>query len=523
MSSIDSTSHATIAPSLSTWALRGIALLFALAMGLYGVVALDTGYVNFKGSGNAEVVAQRLELRQSADSGTPLPATATITEHSGMGLAALAAVTPPHYAYGSQGLSEPLVHYAEMPTSHGYMLALHNTMGGLLMLFGALQFWPALRRRYPRWHRAFGMVYVGAAVVGMLAAMTYLVLTPVARIYDQFTFTIGLWLLAIGVLSSVGLSMHHLRRREIAQHQAYMAISYGFLLTAPLQRYGWMLLGVWQPELRQLEANYAVTAWLIPFSFLVGYGIFTSNRLLQARKPIAVMARAPQAFPQAMALGRWLAWLLLPALGAGFIALLHHFLLAPGLSAYVGDSATIPAGVLALDQAVIGNHLPSRLLFVAAGGGSLLLGVWLVWGSFLRQQPVPVVLGWGLVAGSAAAGLVMGYWGLHMGMPSFATLAGGATWLCGAAICLGLAAALAWALQAGEAAWVREWSLFTVLTLLGVPAFYLNFPVLLLITPPEYIESGHAFRLASYGQWFLLLAAFVYSAYSPATQERFAR
>lgn len=508
---------------IRVWALRSLAFLFASGMALYGVIAINTGYVNFKGSGNVEVAAQRLEMRHSVEAGETSKAAERVVEHSGLGIASFAAATSPKYAYGEQGLSEPLVHYAEMPASHGYVLSLHNTMGGLLMLFGALQFWPALRRRYPRWHRAFGMVYVGAATVGMLAAMTYLVLTPVARIYDEFTFVVGLWFLAIGVLLSIGMSMYHLRRREIAQHQAYMAISYGFLLTAPLQRYGWILIGIWQPDARQLEGNYAVTAWLIPFSFLVGYGIFTVNRLFQERKPAALMARAQLGFPRAQALGRVLSRVLLPLLVLAIFALLKHYLLTPGLTSYVGDSGTIPAGVIALDQAVIGEGLVSRLLFVLASAAGLTLGLILVWQAFIQQRSVAPVMGWGLVAASAMAGLVMAWWAVAMGLPSFATLAGGATWLCGAIICLGLAVMLAWALRAGEEAWVREWGLFVVFALLGAPTFYLLFPLFGLITPMQYVETGHLFRLASYGQWFLLIVAFVYSVYGRATQERFAR
>lgn len=511
-------------PAFRPTLLQGLALLLALAMGVYGALALNTGYVNFKGSGNAEVVAQRLELRQSAETGVPNEASRQVVEHTGLYIGALAAATSPRYAYGAQGLNEPLVHYADMPARSGYVLALHNTMGGLLMLFGALQFWPALRRRYPRWHRAFGMVYVVAATIGMFAAMTYLVLTPVSLIYDTFTFTVGLWGLAIGVLASIGMSMYHLSRREIAQHQAYMAISYGFLLTAPLQRYMWLLVGIWNPEMRQIEGNFAVTAWLIPFSFLVGYGLFTINRLFQERKPAALRARSLGAFPRATALGRVLAGGMLPLLALALLATLYHFLWAPGLARLAADTQAIPAGVVALDQAVIVEGFMSRLLFVAATCAGLALGAVLVWRSFLHQQAVLPGLGWGLVLSAALAGLVMSYWGLAMGRPSFATLAGGATWLCGGVICLILSAMLAWALRAQETSWVREWGLFIVFALLGAPAFYLLFPVFAAMgVPAEYVAEGHVYRLASYGQWFLLLFAFVYSAYGAATQERFAR
>lgn len=515
-------------PEKSKWAqalLPLLAFVFALAMGLYGLLAIDTGYVNFRGAGNADVVAQRQEMRQSAETGQRSAAEQNIREHSGLALAGLAAATSPRYAYGERGLIEPLLHYAEMPARSGYALALHNTMGGLLMLFGGLQFWPALRRKYPRWHRAFGMVYVGAAVIGMLAAITYLLQTPVTKIYDGLTFASGLWFLAIGVLGSIGLSMYHLRRREIAQHQAYMAISYGFLLTAPLQRYGWLLMGVWQPDIRQLEGNYAVTAWLIPFSLLVGYGLFTINRLLQEKKPAALRERALQSFPRAQTVGQFmLRWMLLPSLALAVIIIAQYFLLAPGLIAYVGNSGLIPAGVLALDQAVIGVGLISRTVFALASISGLLLGGLILWQAFIRQQNISRPLGWGLVIAAAGAGTAMAYWGVVMGPPRFATLTGGATWLCGAFLCLAFSALMAWALSTRQESWLREWSLFLVLILLGAPAFYLIFPVLAHAhIPAQDIAAGHLFRMASYGQWSLLLYAFFYSVYGQATQERWAR
>lgn len=512
-------------PALSLILLRGIACLLALAAGIYGLMAIDTGYVNFKGTSNPEVVALRMELRESAGTGVaPGAAAGDVAGHTGVYIAALANLTSPAYAYGAQGLSEPLVHYADMPASGGYALALHNTMGGLLMVFGALQFWPALRRRYPRWHRGFGMVYVVAAVIAMLAAMTYLTLTPIALIYDTFTFYVGLWFLATGVLVSIGLSMWHLRRREIAQHQAYMAISYGFLLTAPVQRYLWLLAGMIDPELRQLEGNFAVTAGLIPGSLLIAYGLFTINRLYQERRTEAQTGRALAAFPRAAALGRAFAWSLLPLLALAIVATLQHFLLSPGLAAYVGDSGLIPAGVIAIDQQVIAADSGGRLAFVIATCTGLGLGIALLWRHATGRQPAGVMAGWVLVACTAVAGVVMSRWGVEIGMPSFATLAGGATWLFGGITCLLLAAMLAWALRARAAGWTGEWSLFAVITLLGAPSFYLLFPLLASAgIPLEYVEGGHLYRLASYGQWFLLLGAFVCGIYGRATQERFAR
>ena len=83
---------------------------------------------------------------------------------------------------------------------------------------------------------------------------------------------------------------------------------------------------------------------------------------------------------------------------------------------------------------------------------------------------------------------------------------------------------MAWAVRTGEEAWIREWSVWIVILLLGVPSFYLFLPAFGSAgIPAEYLAAGHAYRLASYAQWFLLIPAFVYSAYGRATQERIAR
>jgi hypothetical protein len=503
--------------------LRSVALVLALAAGLYGVLAINTGVVNIQGAGNAEVAFARQALMQGADSNDPSISPQAILGPSGLYFAIMSALTSARYAQGSQGLGETLLHYAEMPMVNGLAMGFHNLMGGLLMLFGGLQFWPALRRRHPRAHRIMGVVYVVSATLGMIAAIFHLVSTPVENIYDTFTFAFGLWMLAVGVLLSIGLSMYHLGRRQIAQHQAYMAISYGFLLTAPVQRYLWLAIGMWNPDMRQLEGNYAVTALLIPWSLLIAYGLFTANRLIQDRKSAARMA-ASQAFLMAVHVGRYFARALLPVSVLAIMVIVQHFVIAPGLGHHPLASTLIPAGVIAIDESVIGRDAMGRWLFAGATSIGLLLGL-LQWRRmFVRQASASPLLGMGLALSAVLVGTVMARWGVSMGMPSFATLAGGANWLCGGMICIALALAMTWAVVTREEAWTREWSVWTVILLLGVPAFYALLPVFDMAgIPEEYRVTGHAYRMASYGQWFLLIPAFVYSAYGRATQERHAR
>jgi hypothetical protein len=516
-------------PTLSgAWMARVVAITLALAMLLYGVVAIDTGVVNFKGAGNTEVVAQRRAMQQAAEAGTLAQDPDTIAEHTGIGLAFLIRHAPAQYSFGQQGLSEPAIHYATMPRFNGITLSIHNVLGGVCMLFGAMQFWPAFRRRFPLWHRTFGGIYILSAQAAMVAAMIYLVRTPVVDIYDHLTFYVGLWGLAIGVTITLWMAIYAMLRKRIAQHQAFMSLNYGLLLTAPIQRYGWLAFGIWGPHgMRQLEANYAVTGVLVPLTVLIGYGLFTINRWLQVDRSAASMLKIAPPLALQNRAGRLLAMLSpLLLLAAGVTTVEHHWL-EPGLQHLSHASQWIPAGVIALDNQVIVSATTSRRLFTSATLLGLLAGAHLIWTAFVTRgahvRYMGAITGLLAVAG-ACVGAVLLYWGLRMGLPSFATLAGGAIHVFGGSVTLLLSTLLAWALATGRRVWVKEWGVFVVACLLAVPSLDWVLPMMgHLPIETRFVQEGHVFRMASYGEWLVLIGAFLYAMFSEATHSKLAR
>lgn len=521
-------------PRWRTWLLRGLALLGVIGMLLYGLIAIDAGIVNYRGAGNEQIAQQRLQMRDAADAGQSLGETAEVAEHSSVMLAVLAVISSPTYAFGSQGLSEPLIHYATMPRSTGITLSVHNVLGGITMLFGALQFWPAFRRRFPLWHRAFGVVYILAAQGAMIAAMVFLVRTPVHLIYDQLTLYIGLWGLAIGVTVSLWMAIYSMARKRIAQHQAWMALNYGMLLTAPIQRYGWLAFGAAAPELRQLEGNYAVTAVLVPLCVMIGYALFTLNRWLQQDRPAAARARVAEPFQPLSRLGQGLALAMIPVLGLALWTTLTQLTHTDALSRIAGASTLIPAGVMTLEQSVLSAHPLMHGLFIAATVlGLLSAAVWLA--RTARQAPIGSahdgalprssrLAGGALALAGALVGATLLLWGWRLGMPSFATLHGGALHLFGGGILLVFSALMARALAHGQDAWAAEWSWFIIAALVASPSLHWMLPVIgQMPIETQYIETGHAFRLAAYGQWMLLIGAFLCAIHSQATHAKLAR
>lgn len=514
--------------SPGTWLLRALAVALAIAMMLYGLTAIDAGIVNYRSAGSSDAVAKRLELQARAEAGQPIGTDQEITEHLGLMVTTLNKFTSPTYAFGKFGLSEVALYYASMPKSNGIVLSLHNVLGGTCMLFGALQFWPAFRRRFPKWHRAFGAIYLVAAQAAMIASMVYLVRTPIADIYDQLTFYVGLWGLAIGVTVSLWMAVYSMLRKQIAQHQAWMCLNYGMLLTAPLQRYGWMAFGMASPDMRQIVGNYGVTAVLVPLCAMIGYGLFTINRWIQADRPAAAKNKISQAFATHAHMGRALVIPGLFMLVAAGATTVQHLVLTPGLSHAAEEaSRLIPAGVIQMEDGVIAGNVASRWALTAATLLGLMAGARLVWLAFFTRQPAARFMGYGswvLAATGLLVGALLLQWGVQMGMPSFATISGGASSVFGGAITMLFSALLAMALAQGRADWVKEWGLFVMAGLVATPSFYwyLNAFGSLQIDP-QFVQTGHVFRMSQYGQWMALIGAFVYAAYSEATHGKLAR
>lgn len=510
------------------WMMRALAVAMAFAMMLYGLTAIDAGIVNYRGAGSEEAVAKRLEMQANAESGRPIGTDEEITEHLGVMVTVLNKVTSATYAFGKDGLSEASLYYASMPKSNGIVLSVHNILGGTCMLFGAMQFWPAFRRRFPLWHRAFGGIYLVAAQAAMVASMIYLVRTPIANIYDQLTFYVGLWGLAIGVTVSLWMAVYSMLRKQIAQHQAWMCINYGMLLTAPIQRFGWVAFGTADPEMRQIVGNYGVTAMLVPLCAMLGYALFTINRGVQADRSAQARAKVTQSFELHGRIGRALVIPALILMAAAAWTTVQHMVVSPGLS-HASELATklIPSGVIQLEDAVIAEHAAGRWAFAVATLLGLLAGARLMWQAFLKQQPPSRFMGrgvWALAASGIVVGTVLLNWGIRMGMPSFETLSGGASAAFGGAITLVFSVLLMSAQLRGRSEWVREWSLFVVACLVATPTFYWYLAGFgLLEIDPQFVQTGHVFRMSQYGQWLALIGAFLYAMYSEATHSKLAR
>lgn len=103
--------------------------------------------------------------------------------------------------------------------AHPYLSITHSLAGLAFMVLGPIQFLPAVRNRFLRFHRWSGRIWMIAAVVGVVTALIFVARLPVFGDLSTNTaivFASGLFL--------VGLVQGYrtIRRREIARHREWM-------------------------------------------------------------------------------------------------------------------------------------------------------------------------------------------------------------------------------------------------------------------------------------------------------------
>lgn len=97
-----------------------------------------------------------------------------------------------------------------------------HVIGGLLAtLTGPVQFIPALRAKYPAWHRNLGKVYLASIFISTLASF-YLAYTAQVSV----AYTAGLGMLGIVWSVTSGMAYLAIRSRNLLMHKEWMIKSY---------------------------------------------------------------------------------------------------------------------------------------------------------------------------------------------------------------------------------------------------------------------------------------------------------
>lgn len=109
-----------------------------------------------------------------------------------------------------------------------------HILGGMAMLtLGLLQITPAIRHRFPRWHR-----WAGRALVawGTGIALTSLVMNASAKAMpDSLAHNLAQNLAAVGLIVCLAAGVIAIRRRSIARHRVWMVRAYALAFGAATQ------------------------------------------------------------------------------------------------------------------------------------------------------------------------------------------------------------------------------------------------------------------------------------------------
>jgi uncharacterized membrane protein len=121
----------------------------------------------------------------------------------------------------------PLQHfnYEAWNEQFGPLLTLHIVFGMIAILIGPFQFFPSVRKKYPRFHRLTGKIYLISVLIAAIAA-TILAVSHNLIADRRFVFGTGLLGLAAAWLITSGLAYWALRTRNFVQHREWMVKRY---------------------------------------------------------------------------------------------------------------------------------------------------------------------------------------------------------------------------------------------------------------------------------------------------------
>lgn len=154
------------------------------------------------------------------------------------------------------------IDYAE----HRWTMLVHTTLGAVSLGL-ALALTATARRR--RWvaHRRLGRLFWWTVAGSMSAAIVFLLLAPPEHFVGARAFRLQLWELAAGTLGAAHFARRAGRRRDVRSHRWWALLTFAFLLTAPLLRLLWTVLGPVFPAhdmLTNLEVGSVLLAVVAP-------------------------------------------------------------------------------------------------------------------------------------------------------------------------------------------------------------------------------------------------------------------
>ncbi|CEJ94731.1 hypothetical protein VHEMI10247 [[Torrubiella] hemipterigena] len=161
------------------------------------------------------------------------------------------------YGNGSGHPGYPGSNYEALKRNASAMMP-HSVLGTVAIVLGLIQFLPVFQFRYPAIHRNLGRLYGLCAMVISWSSASFLRDTiPKKDVFSGDVFALILSLLSFGNLVTMGLAVAMAWSGDIGSHREFMALNYSLMLSAPLLRVAWLILGITWGETKYIINLYS--------------------------------------------------------------------------------------------------------------------------------------------------------------------------------------------------------------------------------------------------------------------------
>lgn len=157
---------------------------------------------------------------------------------------------------GMQGFNDFVAEQLPKFKQHPLTLYFHIAGMGIALAIGGLQFVPTLRRRKPKVHRAVGMVYMPAALIGSLAGGIFAVSLPAEPGLPAILAIVGV---ASTTFCFTALGALRLLQGDYLSHGEWMIRSYSQTLSGTTLR---LMIPVMDHAGLPWHENYLTALWM---------------------------------------------------------------------------------------------------------------------------------------------------------------------------------------------------------------------------------------------------------------------
>ena len=490
------------------WASIGIVLF------LYGLMAFNAGVKVFPYTNKGENLEEKVtEVIEMAEKEIDIDNEEIIKEVSPVWMNILARISSKKYAYGKEGILTVDQYYYSIPDKRRTIISVHMMLGIILLMTGVFQFWPKFRRKYRKVHRCLGVTYIITSLVSMTLSVLHLIYAGPENIFSTFVFYVGLWALAISEFVCIGMAVLALYQKNFDVHLGWMALSFGFYLTAPVQRINWFVLSLFANGATFSEMNIMVNVTLQVQVVLLAYLLFYINRAssrLKSRQKGNLLDKKSRHLP-------------IMAYGVAVLIctmLFKCFVYAPGFAGIQNLVSIIPESIVQHQSLIFKTRFLPILFFVTTST-LLLFSIRLSLANeekFLQMKVERYVI----ICSGFLASIILFYWAFQLGMPSYEHSVAGIGYLQTGAVLLLFICLLMNVFLKGNVGLAKEFLRFVIASVASPVLVYIFLYILeyFNIVPQLYILKGHAFELSHLFSLTLpLIAVHIVNVYSNETKK----